>query len=113
MCLLTPKSLESCYEFLRTMPPFRRWKLPSGAAVKFKVTHHKDRYGHCDYGAGKHTISISTGKVGRIASLVETMAHEIIHVHLDRSGVRAEHGADFKRLAAIVCRLHGFDEKQF
>lgn len=113
MSLLTPATLEACYEFLRATPPFKRWRLPSGARVKFKVTHHKDRFGHCDYEAGQHSISVSTGWIGRTQSLIETMAHEMIHVHLDRNGVRAEHGADFKRCAALVCRHHGFDEKVF
>ena len=41
------------------------------------------------------------------------MAHEMVHAKCDAEGVRAEHGAEFKRRAALVCKYHGFDPKTF
>lgn len=35
---LTLEMLEGAYEYLRTTPPFRRWKLPPGADIEFHVT---------------------------------------------------------------------------
>lgn len=110
---LTPDMLAGCYDYLRTCLPFRRWKLPPSEEIKWHVSAHKDRFGHCDFEGGEHTIAISVKLVGRSDQLLRTMSHEMIHVYLDRIGVKAAHGRDFKRCAALVCRHHGFDEKTF
>jgi hypothetical protein len=44
------------------------------------------------------------------------MAHEMVHLHqrdvcMETPG--AQHNAAFNKLAAKVCRLHGFDPKLF
>jgi hypothetical protein len=44
------------------------------------------------------------------------MAHEIIHLHQALVGMEspcAEHNAAFNKLAAQVCKTHGFDPKSF
>lgn len=43
------------------------------------------------------------------------MAHEMIHLHqhLRKTETRAQHNAEFKRLAAQVCAQHIFDPKSF
>jgi hypothetical protein len=43
------------------------------------------------------------------------MAHEMIHLHQRVTGMEnsAQHNAAFRKLAAHVCRLHGFDPKAF
>jgi hypothetical protein len=41
------------------------------------------------------------------------MAHEMIHQHLDKYGVKSHHGKPFQRAAEAVCREHGFDPKRF
>jgi hypothetical protein len=111
---LTPEMLRAAYEYLRTTPPFRRWKLPPADEVEFHVTRHKDRTGDCETSAGHEPlIRVSATLVGWTASLLATMAHEMIHVHLDRKKVRAAHGWEFRRAAAQVCRHHGFDPKLF
>ena len=111
----TPEMMAAAYDYLRTTPPFRRWKLPPSESVEFHVTRHLDRTGDCETGpAGNDpVIRISAALIGWTASLMATMAHEMVHIHLDRKGVRAHHGADFRRCAAQVCRHHGFDPKLF
>jgi len=43
------------------------------------------------------------------------MAHEMVHLYIWRKGSkdRAEHGAEFKKLARLVCKHHGFEEATF
>lgn len=109
---LTPTILESAYRFLQSTPPFNKWKLPHADHVSFRVlrTAH---LGQCD-SAGKHPdLAISTKRVSHTYTLLEVMAHEMVHLHLDRKGVRSEHGAEFRRCAALVCKYHGFDPKSF
>lgn len=114
---LTPEMIEAAYELLRTTPPFKRWKLPEADDVGFQIirTEHTRGTFHVTHG-GRPTIAISHKCIGSLHSLVATVAHEMVHmyedtVHSARSDVM--HGARFKRLAAQVCRHHGFDEKLF
>ena len=110
---LTPEILRAAYEYLRACPPFNRWKLPQADEVEFHVTRHTDRRGDCEATVDGHCVRISAALIGRTSSLMETLAHEMIHVRLDRKGVRSHHGRDFQRCAAQVCRYHGFDLKLF
>lgn len=107
---LTPAMLEQAYSYLLTTPPFNKWKLPAVDDVEFHVTWHGDMYGDCSIPA---RIRISACRSSMTHKLVETMAHEMIHLHLMRTDARAHHGARFKRCAAMVCRKHGFDPKTF
>lgn len=110
---LTPDALYAAYEYLRATPPFRRWKLPQGDQVEMRVTRDKGYVGLAKEGSRFPVICISAFHVGRTQTLIETMAHEMIHVHLDSKGVRAAHGAAFRKCAASVCRYHGFDPRGF
>lgn len=111
---LTPEILEAAYNYLRSTPPYRRWKLPHADEVRFQVTWKTDQRGNCQqHGNGKHTVRISQVFIGRTVSLMEAMAHEMVHVHLDRKKVRAHHGNEFQTCAEQVCRYHGFDFRQF
>jgi hypothetical protein len=116
---LTPDIIEASYEFLRTTPPFRKWQLPHADEVTFVVSRHKN---HIGYHRGtrrkvnSHEIGISEACVGHTNTLLRTMAHEMIHQHQQRQRTdtpNAEHNAEFGRLARIVCRYHGWDEKEF
>jgi hypothetical protein len=40
-------------------------------------------------------------------------AHEMIHLRQHLTGDRERHGQRFKRMAARVCAVHGFDPKTF
>lgn len=112
---LTPEVLAAAYTFLRATPPFNRWKLPAAPTFRFRVTGKRDEEGLYDDKNGRATpeIHISKHFVGKPFSLLETMAHEMIHVHLFAKGVRKHHGPEFQRCAERVCGIHGFDPKRF
>lgn len=115
---LTPQLLEAVYELLRVTPPFKRWKLPHADNVEFRVQtlnnacavyHYPDKLSD----EPTHTITVCASR-NRLSLLTEDMAHEMVHLyqrlHLDRVLKRrtGHHGPHFKRLAAQVCRAHGW-----
>jgi hypothetical protein len=113
---LTREMLEQAYEYLCVTPPFRGWNLPHGEDIKFRVIRSKDFCGYHEVAKGTHIIAISTRCIGRTDSLMVTMAHEMIHTHqwitsMETTGV--VHNTAFKKLAARVCAIHGFDPKLF
>lgn len=109
---LTPELLEAAYEFLRCTPPFKRWKLPPGETLKFKITRSIDSRG---YAIGVTEIGVSSRNIGRTEALFMVMAHEMVHTHLNMLGRhgRAEHPKEYWRCARLVCKHHGFDVKMF
>lgn len=120
---LTPDSLAAAYEYLRTTPPFRRWKLPPADEVEFHVTRHRVHYGDHDLiGRGqnrRHCIRASTseGMATTTNRLLMTIAHEMIHAYQDgvtRTGSwKTTHNREFHRLAARVCKIHGWILQEF
>jgi SprT-like family len=108
--------LRGCYNFLNETEPFRRWNLPDGEDVRFVVTRSRSNAGRHWTENDKHIIEISGALLGHTHSLIEIMAHEMVHAHERRNkGASScgEHGASFKRWAGAVCRYHGFDPKYF
>ncbi len=110
--------LEGTYTFLRTTPPFRNWNLPEPEDIQFQVVKDRTRQGF--YRRDRHgrpTIYVSIASIGFTSSLIEVMAHEMIHLHEDMLGIlyktTAEHSEAFKRYAVLVCKTHGFDPKLF
>lgn len=111
---LTPTILRESYRFLCSTPPFNRWRMPDADEIEFHVTKARTTTADCNTTkAGKHTVRVSAALVGRTYVLLQAMAHEMCHVYCDRRGVRAHHGRDFQRCAALVCKQHGFDPKIF
>lgn len=115
---LTPEMLAAGYDYLRQTPPFRSKKLPESDDLEFRVTRHKDRYGHYDDRDGKtpwKNIAVSEVHVKTAAIMLEVLAHEMVHVALHTAGAKdwGDHGGSFKRLAARVCAAHGFDPLTF
>jgi SprT-like family protein len=114
MIPLHPKHLEALYDCLREFPPFKRWKLPPAEEVHFSVTRAKDRFGsYCKKENGHH-ITASSESVGHFYTLSRLVAHEMIHLAQEVAGVSSssQHNADFKRRAALVAKVHGFDPKE-
>ena len=116
----TPEIVEACYAWLRITPPFRAWKLPHPDDVEFFITAHRDRAAHYrgldEAGKGRHThpeIAVSINGVKHYWHMVEALAHELVHFHLDRIGKCDDHGPNFKRCARKVCRYFGFAERDF
>lgn len=114
---LTKDTLKAIYDLLRETPPFCKWNLPEPEEITFVISKSRDYYGYYDYNHSTkaHTIGISANKNGYLQPLIETMAHELVHVHERLTGMckPSEHSAAFKRIAAQVCKIHGFDPKRF
>jgi len=110
-----PDELAAAYEFLRATRPFNRWKLPEADDITFKVTSDPQTYGRFIGDNGKLTIVISAASASHTIKLIETMAHECLHLHQHVAGhqTKAEHNADFRKKAKRVCAIHGFDPKAF
>jgi SprT-like family len=112
---ITPAMLEATYELLRTTPPFKGWKLPPAEEVAFLILRTKRQFADHTCENGGHIIRVSQTRHKTIRTLIETMAHEMVHMRETQLGVRKDiaHGAEFKKLAKIVCSYHGFDPGTF
>jgi hypothetical protein len=110
---LTSDMLAAAYDFLRVTEPFKGWKLPEAEDVGFHVLRTRGHSADYSFEAGIHLIRVSAARNGHAASLLATMAHEMIHLRQQILGDRGHHTALFRRLAARVCRIHGFDPKTF
>lgn len=116
---LTPEVLKATYEFLNVTEPFCRWNLPDGDDTIFKINRSKTMCGWHDDGdlrlrKPKVIVSLSSHFLKTNRALVETMSHEMCHIHQFRHfRHEGEHGPAFQRLADQVCRAHGFDRGLF
>jgi hypothetical protein len=112
---LTPEMVESAYEFLKTTPPFNRWKLVPADEVAFHVTSARDYMGRYDFDGKSHSISISMRMVGHTDTLFRTLAHEVVHMRQVLRGIRPAvlpHNGEFKKMTARIAKYHGFDPKE-
>lgn len=112
---LTPDMLAAGYDFLRETQPFKGWKLPDADEIGFAVVKDTTMYADFCIYKDEPLIRVSEKLHGHTVTLLATTAHEMIHLYqhihgLDRGG---EHNADFKRRAAKVCAVHGFDPRTF
>lgn len=111
---MTPDALRACYDFLNETLPFKRWNLPDGEDVEFRVVRDPGLFGWYLLENGKHIIGISRTTVKHTDTLVRTMAHEIVHVHEHCSGpCKRGHSRAFRAYAKQVCAAHGFDPGAF
>jgi len=116
---LDKETLAAAYDYLRTTPPFSRWNLPDSEEIIFSVSKTSRDFGWYRFDGKRHCINASTGKIGQTNTLMEFMAHEMVHLHLEQTGVESRrgtpytHNAAFKRFAAQACKAHGFDPKAF
>ncbi len=115
MLHLTPDILCGTYDFMRLTLPFRCWKLPCGEEVEFKIGALVDLRGWHTRSTtrdGHHVVGVSKACIGRVDSLMAVMAHEMIHVRQSECETETRntiHNAEFRRLARLVCKRHGFD----
>ena len=108
--------LRAAYDFLCVTPPFCRWNLPSGEDVEFRVIKDAATAGWFNVIAGRNVIALSQANIGHTGTMLRVLAHEMLHLHQTRTGmasVRRPHNAAFHKLAAGICRLHGFDPLDF
>lgn len=116
---LTPEMLAGAYEYLKATPPFSKWNLPETDEVGFRLSNSQRELGRYRWDGAKHTITASRKAIGHTATLLRFMAHEMVHLHLEETGMESRrggedtHNAAFRVLAAQVCKVHGFDPKAF
>ena len=107
---LTPHILRQAYELLSACEPFVRWNLPDADEIKFRVAKDKNCAGwhHTKRGRPPHTIAISNRLIGSLYTLLEVMAHELIHLHMVHSKIpdTSDHGKAFQKFADQVCKAH-------
>lgn len=110
---LLPRHLAAMYHTLSVLPPFDRYKLASDARIEFKVTRADLSMGL--YEPDPHTISISKVHHKTYNDVMQTMAHEMCHLALERKGSpnHSNHCAEFNALAAEVCNQWGWNFKGF
>lgn len=114
---VTPEMCERYYDALSHTPPFDGWNLPAAEDVGFKVFKRPEWYGYYTRELGKRRdFEIGIGpKVGHTITLIGTLGHEMIHLYMDINGMdtRVQHNRAFRRLAAEVAQIHGFDPMCF
>lgn len=112
---LNVEMLAHAYDYLCCTPPFSKWNLPPSEEVKFGVIKSKDRQAHYYVTDGIHHIDLSSRYIGQHATIIATMAHELVHLHMHQACMttRNEHNAAFHKLADRVCKIHGFDRLDF
>ena len=112
MTLVTRSSLIAIYDMLVCLPPMNGWKLPPSKKIEFRARKLDDCLGMFE--PDPHIITISTLKNGHLDTVIRTMAHEIIHLHLYQKSSRVwhEHGKTFTNLTTGVARHLGFDPKE-
>lgn len=114
---LTPPILRSAYDLLAVTDPFIRWNLPDSEDIEFRVQKGRGQDARLWMQGTKFTIDISSAKNGHLDTMLSSMAHEMVHLHEARCKMRwrgtDHHGAAFRKWAAQVCKVHGFDPKLF
>jgi len=110
---LTKHILEGMYYALRCAEPFSTFRLPHPSTVTFKVNRASMAFG--DYEPDPHTIRISRECNKNLDSVFKTMAHEMVHLALERKGAKdhSNHDAEFNALGAKVCNAWGWNFKEF
>lgn len=116
---LSAETLAASYDYLRTTPPFASWLLPESEDVVFKVSRRPTEAGRYYIDGKRHTIEASARGIAYTGSLMRLMAHEMVHLYLQKMGWESKtgseetHNAAFRKFAARVCKIHGFDPKAF
>lgn len=116
---LTLELMEGAYTFIRSGPPFCKFKdFPEADEVEFHVLATPQIHGDCSLlHDGRISIRLSTALVGSTDNLLATMAHEMTHqyqmLHPEHKTGRNEHDSFFNKWADKICKFHKFDRKLF
>ena len=62
---------------------------------------------------GTLAVCVSEASNGHTATLLSSIAHEMIHLRQHLTDDRELHGPRFQRIAGRICAVHGFDPKIF
>jgi hypothetical protein len=116
---LTSETMAAAYDYLSTTPPFSNWNLPDSEDVVFKLSRRPREFGRYQLIDGRHAITASIHAIAHTVTLMRFMAHEMIHLYLEKMGWESRahseevHNAAFRKFAAQACKVHGFDPKEF
>jgi hypothetical protein len=91
----------------------REIETPGDGVIIFHGMQDPNMFADFGIENGIPVIRVSEAKNGYTATLLATMAHEMCHLRQEFTGDRGHHTAAFRRMAARVCRAHGFDLKTF
>ena len=115
---VTPDAVYAAFQFLVQLEPFRKWKLPSADEMEFRINFKQGEDGHYNRycGTDHHWIAISAAIVSHTFTLIEIVAHEMIHLKqaiCKTETPNTQHNAEFRKIAKQVCSVHGWDSKRF
>jgi len=94
---LTPELLAHAYDYLSCLPPFSKLNMPPSDDIKFRVIKSKKIFARYFIEGGVHHIDVSNNMVGSHIVLLSTLAHESIHLHLERLELAICMGRRFRR----------------
>lgn len=109
MLPITPTTVKATYTWLKTFPPFNKWRLPNPEKLNFSVESLKSRW--ADYDPETKTLRVSSARVSTYHSLIQAVAHEMIHVKEDLAGRWSDKHDTvyFKSRCKTICKHWGFD----
>ena len=112
MKLVTRSTCIAVYELLIQLPPIKAWRLPPSKDLIFVVRNLPDVYGMFE--PEPHKITISSAKHAHLDTVIRTMAHEMIHLHLflRKDPDWDKHTKVFLDAAEKVSHSLGFDPKE-
>ena len=109
---LTIKQLRVGYDYLcATVPMFK--SMPPESRICFKITNATMTCGM--YEPDPHRIAVSRKTNANHTSVLQTLAHEMLHAHLEIKGRggHENHNGDWSKYAALVCDTFGWKYEDF
>ena len=109
--MITKSAVRHAYAFLRTLPPFKEWRLPT--RIEVKISNKTDVYGAFEE---PNIITISKTRIWDVDALVRTVAHEMAHLYQFKCGLAGDppyHNEAFYEIAREICRELGWKEETF
>jgi hypothetical protein len=113
---LNAEMLAHAYDYLSATPPFKRWNLPASDELRFGIIRSRKKCAHYFWDGRRHVIEFSSKNVGSHHMILSTMAHEMIHLHMELTGILKNenpHDAAFQKFADRICKVHLFDRLSF
>lgn len=109
--IITDQSVKAMYSLLKKMPPFNEWNLPPAHLIKFKVDPELKCLGELHVKPFK--MKFGTKHQEHFMTILTTVAHEMIHLHLYIEGVKSwnQHRKIFRDKANQIGNLFGLDRK--
>ncbi len=103
----------AAYTYLSCLPPFSTWGMPDPYRISLKLSTSTMTCGQ--YEPDPHRITISKVSNANHDEVLKTMAHEMVHLHLERTGKgnHENHDENFWKHAALVCDTFGWKVEDF